>query len=67
MFNVNDDTIKFLDSIVKGGVAIILSIGLLVLFGVNAYIQMQQLDIMRANLDRQTRALEDIARIYSGK
>lgn len=58
--------IELIEAIVKGGVSVILSIGLLVLFGLNAYIMHEQTEIMRQNMARQTRALEEISKIYSG-
>ena len=60
------DKIQLIEAIVKGGVAVILSIGLLVLFGINAYLQTRQLELMEEQQRRQTEALEDIARTYAG-
>lgn len=64
---MDDRQIRLIDAIVKGGVSVILSVGLLALFGVNSYMQIQQLDIMRTNMERQTKALEQIAKTYSGE
>jgi len=61
-----DAKIELVEAIVKGGVSVILSVGLLVLFGLNAWIMKEQTEIMRQNMVRQTMALEQISRIYSG-
>jgi len=58
--------IVLVQEIIKGGIATILSVGLIILFGIQAWIQHQQLDIMRQNMERQTRALEEISKTYRG-
>lgn len=60
---MNDEKIKLIDTIVKGGVSVILSIGLLAILGAHVYIQFEQIKVMA----RQTAALEEIARTYAGR
>lgn len=67
---MNTEIIK---EIVKGGVAVILSTGVVGVLGFNAWILYNQTELLKINLqqqevlmERQTIALEEISRTYSG-
>ena len=62
-----DAKVRLIEAIVKGGVSVILSIGLLGILGVNTYLTSRQIDLLEEWQSRQTQALEQIARTYSGK
>lgn len=63
----NDGKIDLIREIVKGGVSVILAVGLIAFLCFQSYIQYQQLDTLRENAERQTVALEMISRTYVGK
>ena len=58
--------IELLKEIVKGGVAIILSVGILFIFWTVVKDDAEEQQFLREHMTRQTEAFERIAKIYAG-
>ena len=58
---------KLVEAIVKGGVAVILSVGMIVILYAVVKDDAEQDRFLRDQMERQTDALEELVRIYSGQ
>lgn len=59
-------TVELIREIVKGGVSVILSCGIVVILYTAIKDDAEQNSFLRAHMERQTVALETLVRIYSG-
>lgn len=70
---VRSEKILLAQEIVKGGVAMVLAVGLLGILGINAWTLYNQTELLKASskiqtqlMEEQTRALKDIRDTYRG-